>query len=68
MYAKCHTQISNCQKRALSQQASIYFFKVSHGKTRIVCKLCSKLTTETPEQRPFMKLNRFQILYWYFHC
>ena len=31
--------------------AGIYLFKVNDGKTRTMCKLCSKLTIKTPERR-----------------
>ena len=37
----------------------IYLFKVNNGNTRKISKICSKLTTKTPERLLFLTLSRF---------
>ena len=37
----------------------IYLFKVSHGNTRAMCNICSKLTIKTPERRHLRRPDAF---------
>ena len=52
--------------------ASIYFFKLNNRNTRTMPKICSKLAINRRQcivlVSLLLTLNRFHVLFWYFHC
>ena len=58
-----------------SHPVSIYLFEVNYGTTRAMCKICSTLAINTPNNITdvvlvplLLTLNRFHALFWCFHC
>ena len=72
-YGNCRSFIKEISQRLFPD--SICLSKVNDGNTRTTCEISSKLTTKTPEQCHWSRFdvfistfNRFQTLFWCFHC
>ena len=52
-------QSENRDMRANHKPTGNYMFKLNNGYTGAMCKICSKLTIETPEQRQWRHSGAF---------